>query len=143
MQAALVGIIKAVLSMYLLQVLPQHWLMGEHHITVVASVRLVSAVQVQMIEQRALLSKRLSANLALKWFDARVDPHVPMQVALLRECLATEETHEQLVHFEMVGVVLKLPENPGTLGALVVPLWRFVVSSLVRFFGGWRRRWWA
>lgn len=89
-QAALVGVIKAVLSMYLLQVFPQHGLMSEHHIAVVASMRLVSAVQVQMIEQRALLRKRLSAYFTLKRFDPRVDPHVPVQVALLRECLATE-----------------------------------------------------
>lgn len=93
-----------------------------------------------MIEQRALLCKRLPAYFTLKRLDPRVDPHVSMQVALLRECLATEQAHEQLVHFEMVGIVFQLPENPCALGALVVPLWRLVVPSLVRLFVGWRRR---
>lgn len=143
LQAALVGVVKAVLSVYLLQVFPQHRFMREHHVAVVASMRLVSAVKVQMIEQRALLRKRLSTYFTLKWFNARVDPHVSVQVALLCECLATEQTHEQLVHFQVVGVVFQLSENSGALGALVVPLRGLVVPSLVRLFNGRKRRRWA
>lgn len=60
-----------------------------------------------------------------------MNPHVPVQVALLCESLPAEEAHEQLVHLEVVGVVFQLSENTGAFGALVVPLWGLVVASLV------------
>lgn len=84
-----------------------------------------------MIQQRTLLGKGLTTDFTLKGLDAGVDTHVSVQVALLREGLATQQAHKQLVHLEVVGVVLQLAEDPGTLGALVVPLERFVVVPLV------------
>lgn len=84
-----------------------------------------------MVQQRTLLGEGLTADFTLEGLDAGVDAHVSVQVALLREGLAAEEAHEQLVHLEVVGVVLQLAEDPSALGALVVPLERLVVVPLV------------
>lgn len=84
-----------------------------------------------MIQQRALLGKGLAADFTLEGFDAGMDSHVSVQVALLCEGLAAQEAHEQLVHLEVVSVVLQLAEDTGALGTLVVPLEGFVVVPLV------------
>lgn len=128
MQAAFVGVVEAVLAVDLLQVFAENRFMGEHHVAVVAAVGLVPAVQVQVVLQRTLLGEGLPADFTLEGLDARVHAHVPVQVALLREGLPTQEAHEQLVHLQVVGVVLQLAEHPGTLGALVVPLAGGVVA---------------
>lgn len=93
-----------------------------------------------MIQQRALLGESLTADLTLEGFDAGVNAHVPVQVALLCEGLAAQQAHEELVHLEVVGVVLELAEDSGALGALVVPLERLVVVPLVSdvFLCRWR-----
>lgn len=129
MQAAFVGVVKAVLAVNLFQVFAENWFMGENHVAVVAAVRLVPAVQIQVILQRTLLGEGLTTNFTLERLDASVDAHVSVQVALLREGFTTEEAHEQLVHLEVVGIVLQLAEHPGTFGALMVPLTRVVVVS--------------
>lgn len=51
MQAALVGIVKAVLAMDLFQVFPKNRLVGKNHFAVVTAMWLVSAVQVEMVLQ--------------------------------------------------------------------------------------------
>lgn len=84
-----------------------------------------------MIQQRTLLGEGFATDFTLEGLDASVHTHVSVQVALLCEGLAAQEAHEQLVHFEVVGVVLQLAEYPGTFGALVVPLGRFVIVPLV------------
>lgn len=131
MQAAFVGVVEAVLPVDLFEVLPENGLVSEHHVTVVAAVRFVAAVQVQVIEQRALLGEGLATDFALEGLDAGVDTHVPVQVSLLREGFAAQEAHEELVHLQVVGVVLQLAKDPGALGALVVPLEGLVEVSLV------------
>lgn len=89
-QVALVGVVEAVLPVDLFEVFAENWLMSEHHITVVAAVGLVPAVKVQVIQQRTLLSEGLAADFTLEGFDASVDAHVSVQVALLRESLAAQ-----------------------------------------------------
>lgn len=127
LQAAFVGVVQTVLPVNLLQVLAENRFMGENHLAVVAAVRLDPAVEVEVILQRALLGEGLAANLTLERLDAGVDAHVPVQVALLREGFPTQEAHEQLVHLEVVGIVLQLAEDPRTFGTLVVPLTGVVV----------------
>lgn len=68
------------------------------------------------------MGEGLAADFTLKGLDTSVHAHVSVQVALLREGLAAQEAHEQLVHLEVVGVVLQLAEDPGAFWALVVPL---------------------
>lgn len=131
MQVAFVGVVEAVLPVDLFEVLAENRLVSENHVAVVAAVRLVPAVQVQVIQQRTLLGEGLATDFTLEGLNAGVDAHVPVQVALLRERLAAQQAHEQLVHLEVVGVVFQLAEDPGALGALVVPLQRFVVVPLV------------
>lgn len=131
LQVAFVGVVEAVLPVDLFQVFTENRLVSEHHVAVVASVRLVPAVQVQMIQQRTLLREGLPADLTLEGLDAGVNPHMSVQVPFLREGLPAQQAHEQLVHLQVVGVVLQLPENPGAFGALVVPLQGFVVVPLV------------
>lgn len=94
-----------------------------------------------MIQQRTLLGEGLTADFTLEGLDAGVNSHVSVQVALLREGLATQEAHEQLVHLEVVGIVLQLTEDPGAFRALVVPLERFVIVPLVPAMFLCRRRW--
>lgn len=130
-QAAFVCVVEAVLAMDLFEVLAENRFVSKNHVTVVAAVWFVPTVQVQMIQQRTLLCEGFATDFTLEGLDASVDAHVSVQVALLREGLATQEAHEQLVHFEVVGVVLQLAEYPGTFGALVVPLERFVIVPLV------------
>lgn len=127
--ATLIGIIKTILAMDLLQMFAEDRFMCKDHFTIVAAVWLVPAVQVQVILQRALLCKSLSADLALKRLDAGMDTHVAVQVPLLRESLPTEEAHEKLVHLQVVGVVLQLAENAGAFWTLVVPLKAFIRDS--------------
>lgn len=131
MQVSFIGIVKAVLSMDLFQVLSENWLVSENHVTVVAAVRFVPTVQVQVIQQRTLLGEGFTADFTLKGLDAGVDAHMSVQVSFLCEGLSTQEAHEQLVHLEVICVVLKLAEDTGTLRALVVPLEGFVIVSLV------------
>lgn len=128
-QAAFVGVVEAVLAVNLFQVFAENWLMGKNHVAVVAAVWLIPAVQIQVILQRTLLGEGLTANFTLERLDASVDAHVSVQVALLREGFTTQQAHEQLVHLEVVGVVLQLAEHPGAFGALMVPLTRVVVVS--------------
>lgn len=108
--------------MDLLQVFTENWFVRKHHVAVVTAVWFVPAVKVQVVQQRALLSKRLPADLTLEGFDAGVDPHVPVQVSFLGKRLSTQEAHKQLVHLQMVGVVLQLTKYTCAFWALVVPL---------------------
>lgn len=143
MQGAFVCIVKAILPVDLFKVLTKNRLMSKYHVTVVAAVGLVPTVQVKVIQQRTLLGEGLAANFTLEGLDTGVDTHVSVQIAFLCECLSAQEAHEELVHLKMVGVVLQLAEDPGTLWALVVPLQRLVIVPLMCavFLSrrGWRR----
>lgn len=100
------------------------------HVTTVALVGPVAAVDVQVILEGTLGSEGLQAHHALEGPDAHVTPDMSVEILFLRKCFAALQTQEEFVHFQMSEIVLKMQKSPRTLWTLVPPRIARILQAL-------------
>lgn len=113
---------QAALTMNVLQVAPETWLVCKMHCTVVALMGLIPCVQIEVVLQRGLLGKCLVAQWASKRLDTSVDAYVPGQVTLLGKAFPTDQTQVLSVLLQVAHVALQVLVDSVTPPAQVWPL---------------------
>lgn len=113
--------------MNVLQVAPETWFLCKVHGTVVALMRLVPCVQVEVVLQRGLLGKCLVAQRASKRLDTGVDAYVVGEVAPLGKAFATDQTQVLSVRLQMAKIAFQVLEDSVTPPAQVRPMDQYAV----------------
>lgn len=127
MYASFSDIIYTFLPVLFFEVAPESGLMCKAHFTVVALVRSVTAMEIQVVLQRTFLSECLPTDRALVGLDSRVYSDVPRQITLLREDFTTAQTQEKFVSFQMADEVFEVLKNFTTFTAMMGLLKPFVL----------------